>query len=121
LPVNTLLSALFVYFFIRGSFFDDSKKMKERMYMLIFIFGWISILVLDGVQWGILSGYPTEFWIIKIASFKEYFIIRAVVYLSILLGCLIYSGIIKKSNILEKIKIFRKGKDAGKKSRLIYR
>ncbi|MDD5552081.1 MAG: hypothetical protein PHI88_02925 [Candidatus Pacebacteria bacterium] len=118
-PANILLSMLFIYHFIKGSFLDDSKSIKERTYMLIFIFSWVSILVLDGVHWGILSGYPVGFWIIKMASFKGYFIVRAALYLLILLGCLIYFRIIKKSNALEKIKILRKMKNVFKKIKIL--
>lgn len=101
LPINTYLSSMFFYYFKKGSLLDATKNTKERLYMLIFGFGWFSLLPLDGIRWGLLFSYPEELWIIKLASLGSYFMIRSIAYLIILVGCFLY---IKKLKRIDKFK-----------------
>jgi len=106
LPINTYLSSMFFYYFKKGSLLDGAKTMRERLYMLVFGFGWFSILALDGIRWGLLFSYPEKLWIIKLASLGSYLIVRSFAYLIILAGCFFYMKNLKKIKKLKQNKIF---------------
>jgi len=89
LPFNAFLGSIFIYFFLKGIPNDSIKKYSFSSFLLSI--GWFILLFTDISLWLISASYPNEFWILKIASAKGWFLLRSASYLIILIGVLLYS------------------------------
>jgi len=87
IPINLYLASLFFYFFIKGAPFDPIKR---QAYMLFLSLGWFMVLVTHVVLWLSAITYAPEFWILKVTSFKWWFLARTVAYFLIFLGVMFF-------------------------------
>jgi len=99
IPLNGFLSSLFLYFFFRGAPFDTIKR---RPCAIILSLGWFLLTFVDILLWLNVAVYPREFWVLKIASAKEWYFLRGFSYLLILIGSLLYSRYLGQPKTLEK-------------------
>lgn len=88
LPLSGFLGSLFLYFFLKGAPYDSIKK--RHFSTIFFSLGWFLLLIVDLLLWITSINYSHEFWILKIASTKEWFLIRDLAYLIILSGAMFY-------------------------------
>jgi len=99
LPLSGYLGSLFFYSFIKGTPFNT---MKRKFHALLLSFAWFLILILDIVIWLKTATYVHDFWVLKIAAAKGWFLARAIAYLLILVGVLLYAKYLQHPRTDEK-------------------
>lgn len=87
-PINIFLGSAFLYLFIKGAFFDTGRRQPHT---LLLSFAWFLIFALDILLWFILAAYPHEFWQMKLASLKGWFVAKAIAHWLILIGFVLYN------------------------------
>ncbi|MDD2697001.1 MAG: hypothetical protein PHE52_02495 [Candidatus Pacebacteria bacterium] len=96
-PNNMYLSALFLYFFAKGTPLGGTKR---RFCTFILTVGWFIMLGLDIILWINAALYlDPNLWILKIASMKGWFLMRSLSYLIILIGVLLHYRCFKNSSV----------------------
>jgi hypothetical protein len=96
---SNLLGSIFIFSFATGS---PIKNIKRKFCALLLSLGWFSVLGLDVILWINAASYHPEFWILRIASLKEWFLVRAIVYLIILIGALSLGRCLQRNKIQEE-------------------
>jgi hypothetical protein len=105
LPVNIFLGCAFLYLFLKGIPFDTVKKQPSA---IILSFAWFYVFILGVILWFSLVAYSRDFYLLKLAASKEWFLARAIGHLLILIGFILYCRYLRRLKIPEYLK-FQKG------------
>lgn len=104
LPMSLYLAVVFAYLYIRGHYWHFHKKCnKKHPHVIILSLSWFLICVLVIVQWIILREHNVDFWILKLASLKLWYLAMAAVHLLMLVGFLVYTRCWQHSKIAHKV------------------
>ena len=113
IPVNMFLGCAFLYLFIKGAPFDTVKKQPST---IILSFAWFYIFVLNIILWFSLVTYPRDFYLLKLAASKEWFLARAIGHLLILIGFILYCRYLRHLKIPEYLKLQKRARKFTTKS-----
>jgi|GEM_PF-5263948 len=87
-PVDLFLILTFAWFYFSAHCFEDRRR---RFTPLVISVAWILILWRDVAIWWLLWNFPADFWILRLASLGQWYLIRAFSHVIILIG-LIFLG-----------------------------
>lgn len=91
IPIKVFLAAIFLYYFFAGSTFDTVKSKFHTIFLGLI---WLVSLGMDVYLWFMLVP-AGDFWSLKLASFKGWYILRAAVYWFTLAAILVYAKYLK--------------------------